>query len=52
MAYNFNFYTAWTINFNVVAFNLWTLYLKQIGYLHTGLLATSSAIYHDSYSLL
>jgi hypothetical protein len=39
-------------NFNLVAFNFWTLYLKQIGYLLTGLLSASSAIHHGSHSLL
>jgi hypothetical protein len=52
MAYNFNFYTPWTINYNLVAFNIWTLYLKQIGCLHTGLLSASSVIHHGSYPLL
>ena len=52
MAYNFNFYTAWTINYNLVAFNFWTLYLKQIGCLHTGLLSESSSIHHGSYPSL
>jgi hypothetical protein len=49
---DFNFYIAWTINYNFVAFNFWTLYLKQIGCLHTGSVSASSAIHHGSYPLL
>jgi hypothetical protein len=30
MAYTFKFYSAWTINYNSVAFNFWTLHLNRL----------------------
>jgi hypothetical protein len=52
MAYNFNSYTAWAINYNLVDFYFWTLYLEKIGCLYTGSLLAGSAIPNGSYSSL
>lgn len=44
MAYNFNFYIVWAINYNLIAFNFSNLYLKQIGCFHTRSLSAGLAI--------